>query len=241
MSRPRRSRGSVVARVSEAIPGTSLPAFRFRLRSSSYGGQVAHAGYGSARSLQVKRRRGCAVPNCDKVTRRARFRLTRRANHLYQLARPARHEGRCARHDTRGGMRWTRDRRTANARDRGRRRRVVPIPRCWDQALRHERKATVAGSPAHRGEHAISRKPLRRGCRLSRLPCLLACAECTLFCTQDSRVRPASGIPCALGFAGGRDKMQSSDISCREDDGACPRCCLTGEADGSAVGRISAA
>jgi hypothetical protein len=27
---------------------------------------------------------------------------------------------------------------------------------------------------------------------------VLACAECTLFCTQGSRVRPASGIPCAL-------------------------------------------
>jgi hypothetical protein len=34
--------------------------------------------------------------NCDKITRRAKFRLTRRANQNYQFARLTRQEGRCA-------------------------------------------------------------------------------------------------------------------------------------------------
>ena len=33
---------------------------------------------------------------CDKTTRRAKFRLTRRANHFYKLARLTRQEGRIA-------------------------------------------------------------------------------------------------------------------------------------------------
>ena len=50
------------------------------------------------------------------------------------------------------------------------RRRVVLIPRRWDQVLRRR----FAGrrwlqSPAHRGDRAISRKPSRRECRLLRL------------------------------------------------------------------------
>jgi len=48
------------------------------------------------------------------------FRLTRRANQRYWFARLTRREGRCARHDTRGGMRWTRALRRTNARSRGR-------------------------------------------------------------------------------------------------------------------------
>jgi hypothetical protein len=81
-------------------------------------------------------------------------------------------------------------------------RRVVPIPRCWDQASRRCARRRWLESPAHRGEHAISRKPLRGECRAFRLNLsLLACAECTIFCTQGSRVRPASGIPCALSLS----------------------------------------
>ena len=35
-------------------------------------------------------------PACDKMTRRAKFRLTRRANHFYKFARLTRQEGRIA-------------------------------------------------------------------------------------------------------------------------------------------------
>src|SRR6185437_10499352 len=54
-------------------------------------------------------------------------------------------------------------------------------------------------SPVPRGERAISRKPLAQGVpAVSAALSLLACAKCTFLCTQGSRVRPASGAPCAL-------------------------------------------
>src|ERR1700745_808550 len=65
----------------------------------------------------------------------------------------------------------------------GRRRRVVLVPRCWDKVLQDVSqgdggRAGSAGCPA-----ALT---------------LLACAKVHFLCTQGSRVRPASGIPCAL-------------------------------------------
>src|ERR1700741_5401305 len=61
---------------------------------------------------------------------------------------------------------------------------------------------------------------------------LFACVrKVHFFCTQGSRVRPASGIPCALSYARGRNKMQSSDMSCRENADARLQCCLTIELD----------
>src|SRR5689334_3579844 len=45
-------------------------------------------------AVVCKRRSPPSKSTCDKITRRAKFRLTRRANHLYQLARPARKGGR---------------------------------------------------------------------------------------------------------------------------------------------------
>src|SRR5258708_31305386 len=59
-------------------------------------------------------------------------------------------------------------------------------------------------SPVHRGEHGAAVKTIARGMPV--VPAalsLLACAKCTIFCTQGSRVRPASGIPCALRFSEG--------------------------------------
>jgi hypothetical protein len=92
----------------------------------------------------------------------------------HRPSRPIR--GACARHDTRGGMRWTRRRRTTNAD-------VADGEGVWSRShdagikLRERcARRRWQGSPAHRGEHAISRKPLRRGCRLFRLPCL-ACVR----------------------------------------------------------------
>jgi hypothetical protein len=69
----------------------------------------------------------------------------------------------CDRHETRDGMRWTRQRRRAPlARGRAarsvRRSRVVLTPRRWRQVLWIVCKATVARKPGHRGEHEVSRR-----------------------------------------------------------------------------------
>jgi len=85
------------------------------------------------------------------------------------------------RHQTRSGMRWTRCAQRRSAR-RGRRNRAVPIPRRWDQALRDEREATVARKPGAPRRPRISRNPLRRERRLSRLPCrCLRAQKCISF------------------------------------------------------------
>src|SRR6266481_8659917 len=49
-------------------------------------------------------------------------------------------EGRCATSSTRDGMRWTRRRRKTGAASRGRRSRVVLIPRRWDQVCDKKRR-----------------------------------------------------------------------------------------------------
>ena len=80
-----------------------------------------------------------------------------------------------------------------------RRNRAVPISRRWDQALRDEREATVANKPGTPRRPRISRQPIAQGTPVvSAALWFLACAEMHLFCTQGSRVRPASGVPCAL-------------------------------------------
>jgi hypothetical protein len=51
----------------------------------------------------------------------------------------------------------------------GRRSRVVLTPRRWCQVCERQlSRATVANKPGRRGEHEISRKPLRRECRVNR-------------------------------------------------------------------------
>ncbi len=80
-----------------------------------------------------------------------------------------------------------------------RRNRAVPIPRRWDQALRDEHKATAANKPGTPRRSRISRQTIAQGTPVvAAALSLLACAKCTFLCTQGSRVRPASGVPCAL-------------------------------------------
>jgi len=74
-------------------------------------------------------------------------------------------------------------------------------PDAVDQALRDERKATVARQARTPRRSRISRKAIAQGVPV--VPAalsLLACAKVHFFCTQGSRVRPASGIPCALSI-----------------------------------------
>jgi hypothetical protein len=67
-------------------------------------------------------------------------------------------------------------------------------------------RMTVARKPGHRGRARISRKTIARGMPVVRLPCgCLRAQSAPFFCTQGSRVRPASGIPCALRFFEGHD------------------------------------
>jgi hypothetical protein len=50
----------------------------------------------SAQQSEFMRSRLGGCHGCDKITRRAKFRLTRRANHFYKFARLTREEGRIA-------------------------------------------------------------------------------------------------------------------------------------------------
>jgi hypothetical protein len=78
---------------------------------------------------------------------------------------PASQEGRMRnRHETRGGMRWTRQR-ARRARQCVRRSRVVLTPRRWRQVLERLSllRATVTKKPGHRGEPVISRKTIAQG------------------------------------------------------------------------------
>jgi len=68
------------------------------------------------------------------------------------------------RHETRGGMRWTRQR-ARRARQCVRRSRVVLTPRRWRQVFGKLTllRATVTKKPGHRGEREISRKTIAQG------------------------------------------------------------------------------
>jgi hypothetical protein len=77
------------------------------------------------------------------------------------------------------------------------------------------RKAMVAKSPVHQGERGAAVTPLRRECRMFRLPCYcLACAKCISFARKAHGCgqRPAFPAPSILS---GTRKMQNSGISCR--------------------------
>ena len=88
-------------------------------------------------------------------------------------------------------------------RECGRRRRVVLIPRRWNQARGRCHGRWRLTSPARQGERAISRNPLRRECRM----CRHACSDdlvCFLPLHTRLRVCRTPGIPCALRIRGTR-------------------------------------
>src|SRR6202043_3544062 len=63
---------------------------------------------------------------------------------------------------------------------------------------------TVARKPGHRGEHGISRKPLRRESRIASAEPVCSCAFFCAFLHTRPRVQRAPGFPCALLFRGRR-------------------------------------
>jgi hypothetical protein len=119
-----------------------------RLARHQFGGRLA--------------RRLAACSGCGKTTRRAKFRLTRRANHSYKFARLTRQEGRIAIVTNADGMRWTRQRRAR----RGVRRAG------WRKTCERSNGAQTNGAEAY-GKTVWSWHPLlmssrRRFCRPNR-------------------------------------------------------------------------
>jgi hypothetical protein len=99
------------------------------------------------------------------------FRFPFGANHLHPLSRPAPSGGAARdRHETRGGMRWTRAVPKTRALACGRRSRVVLTPRRWRQVSREASfsGATVTTKPDRRGARRKPLKPLRGECRAFR-------------------------------------------------------------------------
>jgi hypothetical protein len=82
----------------------------------------------------------------------------------------------------------------------GRQNRVVLAPRRWCQVLRkYSARRRWLKSPAHRGEHEISRKTIAQGMPgYSGEPVVTMLACFVLFSHARLRVHWASGIPCAL-------------------------------------------
>jgi hypothetical protein len=77
---------------------------------------------------------------------------------------PPRSEGRTRRHGRRAGCDGRGLHHLTRDASGGRQRRVVLIPRRWNQVCRrYARQATVAIKPGHRGERAISRKTIAQG------------------------------------------------------------------------------
>jgi len=138
--------------------------------------------------------------------------LPRRANQMHSFARPAPDkEGRFAVVTRcRRGMRWPRRHQlTSDAEADG------EGVWSWSPDAGIKSGVTSPGrrglkSPVPRGEPAISRNTIAQGVPVvSAALWFLACAKVHFFCTQGSRVRPASGIPCAL-FSRGPTLLQNS-------------------------------
>jgi hypothetical protein len=97
----------------------------------------------------------------------------------------------------------------------GRRNRAVPIPRCWDQASRDERKATVARKPGAPRRTRISRNPLRRECRCSGGTCrYLRAQKCTFFARKARGCGQHPAFPAPSRFWAPR-MMHHSGMPCR--------------------------
>jgi hypothetical protein len=96
------------------------------------------------------------------------------------------------------GTRWTLAARETKRVEADEQRRVVLIPRCWDQVSRDAfAKRRRQSKPGLRGEHVISRKPLRRECRIASAEPVCSCAFLPTICARDRgcSVHPAFPAP----------------------------------------------
>jgi len=104
---------------------------------------------------------------------------------------------------TRGGMRWTLRGPVTYGTGSGRRRRVVLAPQRLASSWRSNPPATVSNKPDHRGEHDISRKPLRGECRVDSWCDRGDYPGAAFFSARQLRAHWAPGIPCALSSRAG--------------------------------------
>ncbi len=163
----------------------------------------AHAGYarrpGRCPTGKTLRLIGSSIALCQAPPRKI-FRFIFSENRDYLRSSRLHLEGRIAIvTDVGSGERWT-----SWCRRRAASRRTVKScgpdsPMLGSSLARTFGGATGANKPAPRGEHEAAVKTIAQGVPVvSAALWFLACAMCTLLCTQGSRVRPASGIPCAL-------------------------------------------
>src|ERR1700683_3851451 len=111
---------------------------------------------------------------------------------------PSRQRGVAQRHETWGGMRWTRIVLLTRALEADVQSRVVLTPRRWCQVCEKERRRRWPTSPEHRGEHDIAVKTIAWGMPGdSGVTCMLVCALPLPLHTRPRAHRPP-GIPCAL-------------------------------------------
>jgi hypothetical protein len=134
------------------------------------------------------------------------FRFARRANHLYKPA-PSRLTRGAARdrHETRGGMRWTRRRGDERA-ARGRQSRVVLVPRRWDQVGGNNfRRRRWQKSPVTEEITKETVKTIARGMPGETGVTVVTTLVCSLyFACEAAGALGAPGIPCALTLSGER-------------------------------------
>jgi hypothetical protein len=125
------------------------------------------------------------------------------------------------RHDTWRGVRWThRHRRRAMSV------RTVkpcgPVPSTLGSSSWTIPRATVANKPDTPGRARSSRNTIAQGTPVvSAALSLLACANVHSLCTQGSRVRPASGVPCALFIWRDKTSAKLGRKLCRENGKSC--------------------
>jgi hypothetical protein len=102
----------------------------------------------------------------------------------------------------------------------GRRSRVVLTPRRWRQVARNVCAATVARKPVHRGEHEISRKPLRREGRMLSAEPVCSCAHLFVHIAHETAgaARTRSSLRPLIG-EGGKFKANLARNARRDREG----------------------
>jgi len=99
----------------------------------------------------------------------------------------------------------------------GRPSRVVLIPRRWNQARGRFHGRRGLTSPVPRGEREAAVKTIAQGRPVVVAEPVVACVRKVHFlCTQGSRVRPASGLPCALSCSRTRCLQDPDTFAPRE-------------------------
>ena len=129
---------------------------------------------------------------------------------------------------TRGGTQWTRKLRKTDASRRGRRTAWSRRPDAGVKSAGNIPRATVARKPGHRGEHEISRKPLRRESRIASAGPVCSCAFSVSICTRDRgcSAHPAFPAPSFFSEGGNRRKARAhraarSGICVCDESGYC--------------------